>query len=86
MDCIQKSLGSVALEGGKLIIYSNGIEISSVNVPTPNLEAEKSRDSVVEYKEYFSDDFDNEFRIDVYSGKYDIDSFSILRQGIKCKS
>ena len=73
MACKEESLGSVALEGGKLIIYSNDIEISSVNVPVPNLGAEKSRDSVVENEEYFNDNFGNEFRIDVYSGMSKID-------------
>lgn len=71
--CIEESLSSVALEGGKLIIYSNDIEISSVNVPMPNLGAEKSRDSVVEEEEYFDDEFGNMFIINVYSGMYGID-------------
>lgn len=73
MACIKESLGSVALEGGKLIIYSNDIEISSVNVPRPFLGAEKSRDSVVEEDEYFNDEFGNEYIINVYSGMYGID-------------
>lgn len=73
MACIEESLGSVALEGGKLIIYSNDIEISSVNVPRPYLGAEKSRDSVVEADEYFNDEFGNEYIINVYSGMYGID-------------
>lgn len=73
MACIEESLGSVAVDGGKLIIYSNDIEISSVNVPVPNLGAEKSRDSIVEEDEHFNDEFGNEYIINVYSGMHGID-------------
>ena len=59
MACIEDSLGSVALEGGKLIIYSDGVDVFSINVPVPNLGAEKSRDSEVDNSGYFVDDFDN---------------------------
>lgn len=68
MPCIEDSFISVALEGGKLIIYSNDIEISSVNVPRPNLGAEKNHDSIVEEDEYFNDEYGNEYIINVYSG------------------
>mgnify|MGYP003606255585 CR=1 FL=1 len=73
MACIEESLSTVALDGGKLIIYSNGIKISNINVPMPNLSAEKSRDSTVEDEEYFNDDFGNEYVINVYSSIYGID-------------
>ena len=72
MACIEESLGNVAIDGGKLIIYSNGIDVFSINVPIPNLGAEKSRDSEVDNSDDFVDDFGNEFRVDVYSGMYGI--------------
>lgn len=73
MACIEESLGSVAVDGGRLIIYSNGIQIHNIYVPRPNFGAEKSRDSLNENEDYFEDEFGNEFIIEVYSGMHGID-------------
>lgn len=67
------NFGTVAVSEGYLEISYNKKVIKKVKVPTPNYEAEKNRDSVVENDDGFSDDYGNEYSIYVYSSKYGID-------------
>jgi|GEM_PF-1267787 len=59
--------GSVALSGGYLYIYLADDLIHIASIPSPNLLAERSLDSVVENQDDFQDGFGNEYSIAIFS-------------------
>lgn len=67
MMCQENSLGNVAGDGGKLIVYSDDIEVIIVDVPKPYFGAENSSDSATYNDENFYDDFENEYKVEVIS-------------------
>lgn len=70
MSSFSSSIGSVASEGGNLLILENGYEVASVDVPTPYFGAENNSDSTTMNEDYFYDSYGNSYKITVYSSMY----------------
>ncbi len=64
---LKGSVASVALAGGYLYIYLDDALIHIASIPSPNLLADRSSDSVVENVDQFEDDNGNDFVIAIYS-------------------
>ena len=69
---LQGSSGEPAIDGGYLYIYLNNDLLFIAGIPSPNLMAEKPSDSLVENYEEFTDKYDNNYAISIFSSIYDI--------------
>lgn len=70
MNNFSGSLGNVAIDGGKLIIFEDGYDIASVVVSAPYFGAENNADSTTVETDYFCDSYGNSYKITVYSSMY----------------
>ena len=61
------------LSGGYLIILLDNKEVHVVSVPSPNIFADRHRDSVSENHDEFEDSDGNEFSISVWSSNVGVD-------------
>lgn len=61
------------LSGGYLIILLDNQEIHVVSVPSPNIFADRHRDSISENHDKFEDSDGNEFSISVWSSNVGVD-------------
>ncbi len=64
---LEGSDGQVALGGGYLYIYKNDKLIHIASIPSPNLLADHSSDSIVDNVDEFEDESGNQFEIAIYS-------------------
>jgi len=64
---LEGNIGNVALNGGYLYIYIDDKLIHIASIPSPNVLADRSSDSVVENIDQFEDESGNEFVIAIYS-------------------
>ncbi len=71
MTCIEESLGPF-IEGGILTIYFNDEELHRVSFSAPSLSAEKNADSTVIDEDDFYDEFENSYKVSIYSSMYDL--------------
>jgi len=69
---LQGSSGEPAIDGGYLYVYLDNNLLTIVGIPSPNLVAEKSSDSLVENYEEFTDSDGNNYVISIFSSIYDI--------------
>ena len=72
---LESSESLPAIDGGYLYIYKGKELLAIVSIPRPNLLAERSRDSIVENDDYFTDEDGNEYSITIQSSMYGIDWF-----------
>ena len=61
------------LSGGYLVILIDNQEIYVVSVPSPNIFADRHRDSISENHDEFEDPDGNEFSISVWSSNVGVD-------------
>ena len=64
---IEGNVGDVALGGGYLYIYQADALLHIASIPSPNLLAERSSDSVVENVDEFEDTLGNQYLISIAS-------------------
>ena len=72
---LQGSEALPAIDGGYLYIHKDKKLLSIVSIPSPNLLAERNRDSIVENDDDFVDEDGNEYSITIQSSMYGIDWF-----------
>lgn len=70
---IQDSDCMPPISGGYLVIYVNDKELDVVSVPSPNLGADRYRDSTVDNYEIITDDKDNVFKVLAQSSNVGVD-------------
>lgn len=66
-DHLEGSDAHVALAGGYLYIYLDDTLVHIASIPSPNLLADRSSESVIENSDEFEDDNGNEFVIVIFS-------------------
>ncbi len=64
---IEGADSNVALSGGYLYIYLGDDLIHIASIPSPNILAERSSDSVIENQDDFQDKLGNEYSIAIFS-------------------
>ena len=57
MSNFSGSLGTVAIDGGNLVILENGYDVAHIPVPRPFLGADNNSESTTEKTEYFEDTY-----------------------------